>query len=135
MFINTFLYQLHFLFRDKIDHSTATSHHEALTCPDQYSAYELSRTFGQTTKRCTFLRQRRCCRQQRRPIRGWYVTATAGFGPLGKRADTLCLGAECEQDCYLTEQEGDRVDQICKGYCTGTPLVTGTVVYNCYGSG
>ncbi|KAI4956186.1 hypothetical protein J4E91_000397 [Alternaria rosae] len=44
-------------------------------------------------------------------------------------------GAECEEDCYLTEQEGDRVDQICKGYCTGTPLVTGTVVYNCYGSG
>lgn len=41
-------------------------------------------------------------------------------------------GSECEDVCYMTEQAGDRVGQICKGYCSGTPLVTGDVVYNCF---
>ncbi|ORY16599.1 hypothetical protein BCR34DRAFT_611455 [Clohesyomyces aquaticus] len=41
--------------------------------------------------------------------------------------------SDCTDDCYLTEKSGDRVGQICKGYCEGTPLWTGGVVYNCFG--
>lgn len=43
-----------------------------------------------------------------------------------------CTESECYDDCFLTEKSGDRVGQICKGHCAGTPLITGTVVYNCY---
>ncbi|KAH0361754.1 hypothetical protein KCU65_g8509, partial [Aureobasidium melanogenum] len=40
--------------------------------------------------------------------------------------------SECEDKCYLIEKSGERVGQICTGYCDGTGLVTGQVVYNCF---
>ena len=42
---------------------------------------------------------------------------------------------QCEDVCYMTELEGERVGQICKGHCDGTGLVTGQVVYNCFSKG
>ncbi|KAF2795473.1 hypothetical protein K505DRAFT_239749 [Melanomma pulvis-pyrius CBS 109.77] len=41
--------------------------------------------------------------------------------------------SSCDDDCYMTEKSGDRVGQICKGYCKATPVLgNGSPGYDCF---
>ncbi|OAK98029.1 hypothetical protein IQ06DRAFT_378928 [Phaeosphaeriaceae sp. SRC1lsM3a] len=41
-------------------------------------------------------------------------------------------GGGCSEGCYMKEQEGARVGQICKGKCVGIPIWTGPTRFDCY---
>lgn len=40
--------------------------------------------------------------------------------------------SQCLDKCYMTEQNGERVGQICKGHCTSVPIMGGLVSVGCF---